>query len=336
MMMDKTNRRTRAILDILKSHTDPLSGSTIAHYLQDDGLDISERTVRHYLKQMDDDGLTHMMGKKGRILTGEGAAEADRVKTIDRVGFLSAKIDQLSYAMSFDREAAEGTVIVNTIIVKPDELSRHLKQVCMVFKCGYAMGNLAAILEPGERVGQVEIPPGHIGFTTVCSMTVNGILLKHRIPSHSRFGGILELVDSKARRFTDLITYDGTTIDPLEVFIRSGMTNYIGAITTGSGRIGASFREIPAQSRDVVIQLNRDLVELGLGGIYEIGRAGHSIYGIPVSEGRAGMVLIGGLNPASILEENGVRVRAYALSGLLGYNRLRHYSSLQRRLKPYL
>ena len=38
------------------------------------------------------------------------------------------------------------------------------------------------------------------------------------------------------------VNYDGTSIDPLEVFIRSGMTDNIGVVKTGNGRIGASFR----------------------------------------------------------------------------------------------
>ena len=69
------------------------------------------------------------------------------------------------------------------------------------------------------------------------------------IPTASRFGGLLELRNGQSTRFVEIIHYDGTSIDPLEVFIRSGMTNYTGAIRDGNGRIGASFRELPADSR---------------------------------------------------------------------------------------
>jgi repressor of nif and glnA expression len=51
-----------------------------------------------------------------------------------------------------------------------------------------------------------------------------------------------------------------------------------------------------------------------------------------VSSGRAGAIVIGGLNPMAIFEELGIRVQARALSGLLEYNRLFPYQELTQRL----
>ncbi len=124
-----------------------------------------------------------------------------------------------------------------------------------VFAAGYAMGELIVLLRPGEQVGQQAIPEGNVGIGTVCSITFNGVLVAHGIPTHSRFGGLLELRDHKPTRFVEFINYDGTTLDPLEVFIRSVMTDYVGATQTGNGLIGASFREVPADSRDHVLDL---------------------------------------------------------------------------------
>ena len=86
------------------------------------------------------------------------------------------------------------------------------------------------ILAPGEQIGSLTVPPDRIGFCSVCSITINGVLLKHGVPTTSRFGGLLELRDRTPVRFVEMIHYDGTSIDPLEVFIRSGMTDYHGAI----------------------------------------------------------------------------------------------------------
>ena len=85
-----------------------------------------------------------------------------------------------------------------------------------VFAAGYAMGKLIALLEPGEQVGQMAVPEGSVGIATVCSITVNGVLVAHGIPTNSRFGGLLELRDHKPTRFAEFINYDGTTLDPLE------------------------------------------------------------------------------------------------------------------------
>lgn len=331
--MEKRDQRILEILDILRSHPEPMSSTAISGYLQDEGFDISERTVRHYLLMMDKEGFTENHGKKGRVITAAGRTEVEGYKTIERVGFLSAKIDQMTYAMNFDLDRREGTLIVNTIIVKPADFKKCVHKICDVFKYGYAMGHLVALHAPGEASGNTRVPDGCIGISTVCSVTLNGVLLKHGVPMHSRFGGMLELVDGKPRGFSEIINYDGTTVDPLEVFIRSGMTNYLGAISSGTGRIGASFREIPGDSRPLALDLARKLDRIGLGGIYEIARAGRPLFGVPVSQGRAGMVLIGGLNPASIFAENHIPVLTYALSGLMEFNRLEHYEVLRRAAK---
>ena len=52
----------------------------------------------------------------------------------------------------------------------------------------------------------------------------------------------------------------------------------------------------------------------------EIGRSGQALFNIPVPEGCIGAIVVGGLNPVAILEENGIRVEAKALAGLLPFN----------------
>lgn len=198
------------------------------------------------------------------------------------------------------------------------------------------MGNRLALLGPGETVGNLTVPQDRLGFCTVCSITINGVLLKHGIPTTSRFGGLLELRNGRPTRFVEMIHYDGTSIDPLEVFIRSGMTNYTGAIADGNGLIGASFREMPEDSRDLVVHLGDRLSTIGLGAFMEVGFSGQSVLGLPVDHGRIGSVIVGGLNPIAILEEMGNRVYSRALSGLLEYNQLISYEELPEALKAYL
>jgi repressor of nif and glnA expression len=60
------------------------------------------------------------------------------------------------------------------------------------------------------------------------------------------------------------------------------------------------------------------------------------VLGLSASEGRIGSVMIGGLNPIAILEEQGYRVNSRAMAGLLDYNRLLHYDELPRAVKAFL
>lgn len=335
-MEDKKRSKELLILKTLNNSRTALSSSKIADELHSLGHEISERTVRLYLQQLLGQGLTVNNGKKGHVISEKGLKELECSKIIEKVGFLSAKIDQMTYRMNFDLNTTSGSVVINITLVDPEVFAQSIPYIARVFADGYAMGNLVTFLGPGERLEHITIPEGMIGVGTVCSITLNGVLLKHGVPTNSRFGGLLELVNKKPVRFVEIIMYDGTSIDPLEVFIRSGMTNYMGAIKTGSGRIGASFREFPAESRDTVERLGEKLKRIGLGGLVTIGRPGQSVLDIPVSEGRIGAIVIGGLNPVSILEETGIRAYSRALGGLIDFTRLFRYNEMGNRIRQFL
>jgi repressor of nif and glnA expression len=331
-MTDHKQMKKQAILHVLKRSGKSLKSALITEALAKRGYEMSERTVRLYLQELDGEGLTDNKGKRGRLITEKGLAELSSSQTLERVGFLSARIDQMTYKMSFDLARRTGSVVVNTTLVTRDQILPCLDDIYKVFEKGYAMGTLTALLKPGETVGDLVVPDGMLGFCSVCSITLNGVLLKHGVPTRSRFGGLMEMRDHRPVRFSEMITYDGTSIDPLEIFIRSAMTDYLGAVTTGNGTIGASFREIPADSYDLVADLADKLDSVGLGGFMAIGQPGQPLFDIPVSDGRAGAVVIGGLNPVAILEEMGIRVFSRALAGLLDFNKLFHYEELGSRL----
>ncbi len=327
------NRKEQAILRILKETDKPLSGRKIMMELLQTGYEISERTVRLYLHKMDEAGLTQNFGKRGRQISERGIEELEATGIIEKVGFLSAKINQMTYRMSFDLESGTGTVVVNVSLVKPEDLLVCAVEIERAFAEGFAMGELLSLLYPGEHIGKAVIPLGYVGFATVCSITLNGVLLQYGIPTNSRFGGLLELQSKEAVRFVEIINYDGTSLDPLEAFIRSGMTDYRGAIATGDGKIGASFREFPADSRGLVENLAEKLDGISMGGFMTLGWPGQSLLDIPVNEDSFGAVVVGGLNPAAILEENGFRIKLRALAGLLDCQRFFHYSEMIKRLK---
>lgn len=329
----KTEKNRNAILKVLQGTSESLSSGKLMRQLQLLGHDLSSRTVRLYLAGLDREGLTRNFGKRGRKITPRGLKELSAVKAYEKVGFMAAKIDQLTYNMTFDLEQRRGTIVVNLSLLPLDQLKTCAALIKQVFQAGFAMGQLVALFEPGSRVGEFTVPEDRVGIGTVCSITLNGVLLAHGIPTNARFGGLLEIQDRQPRRFVELIAYEGTTIVPLEIFIRTGMTDYIGATESGHGRIGAGFREIPGDSRNQVLELAKKLDEAGLGGIMMVGWPGQPLLDIPVSEGRAGAVVIGGLNPIAILEEHGLRIESRAMALLLDYQQLFPYQQLDQRIK---
>ncbi len=336
MFQAKKIRNRQKILELLYKTDGLLTSKRIAELLEADGYLISERTVRLYLQELAQEGFTRSFGHRGHSITERGLSELRVTQTYQRIGYLSARIDEMTYKMSFDLEQRTGTVVVNTSVVDPRDLAGCLDRVAQVFTKGYGMGTRLAILTPGERIGELEIPPHRIGFCTICSITLNSVLLKHGIPTTSRFGGLLEVCGGKPRRFVELIHYDGTSIDPLEVFIRARMTNYLGAISDGNGLIGASFREIPEDARDLALRLADAMARIGMGGLMVAGMPGQPVLDIPVTPGRIGLVVIAGLNPIAILEELGYPIQSRALSGLLDFTRTITVDELPQTLSQFL
>ena len=335
-MKEKIEKKRLAILKALQEAGKPLGSSRLRERLVAMGHELSERTVRFHLLEMDREGLTENLGRRGRRITERGRRELASARVFEKVGFLAAKIDRMTYLMTFNLESRTGTVVINLTFIPLVLLPRSTPLISRVFAAGYAMGSLIGLFGPGERVGEFTVPEDMAGVATVCSITLNGVLLHYGIPTYSRFGGLLELEQGKPSRFLEIITYEGTSIDPLEIFTRSGMTNYLGATSTGNGCIGAGFREIPAESRDQVIELAHELEKIGLGGFLTIGWPGMPLLEVPVSEGRAGVVVIGGLNPVAILEEAGIHLKSRALAGLIDYRKLFPYQEMEERIKHYL
>ena len=335
-MLDKIEKKRLAILRILKDSTAPLTGRMLTERLTAMGYDMSERTVRFHLLALDRGGLTECVGRHGRRITEKGLKEASRARVYEKVGFLTAKIDRMTYRMNFNLEKLEGTVVVNVSLVPRDRLLESCPLISRVFKAGLSMGTLLALFPPGDQVGDLHIPDTHVGVGTVCSMSLNGVLLSDGIPVTSRFGGILEMEDNHPQRFIHIIRYDGTSLDPLEIFIRSGMTDYLSATTTGNGLVGASFRELPAESRERAAWIVSEVERIGLGTVVDIGFEGQPLCEVPIGEGLVGMIVMGGLNPLAIVEESGIRIDSNALSGLVDFRDLFPYGELAERTTQYV
>jgi HTH-type transcriptional regulator, global nitrogen regulator NrpRI len=332
--MSHTVRQKKvAVLEVLAQMDSPVGGKEIAELLLSKGIDISDRTVRLYLQELEEEGLIVQSPRKGRALTVAGRKELDAAKAFSRVGILSSRINQLTYGMDFDVNLGRGKVIVNVTMINPQDLRDYMDKLLRVFELGYAMGRLIGLLGPGESLGTMVVPVGKIGLCTVCSLALNGVLLKHGIPVDSLFSGLLELKDYQAQRFTEVIFDNGTSIDPLALFIQSGMTDYLGAIRDGNGLIGAGFREVPAASYELVVQLAERLTAIGLGAFQYIGRPEQIVYNIPVHEGTCGIVVVGGLNPTAVFEESDIRLESRALGGHMDFNRLFPFTQLPDRLK---
>jgi HTH-type transcriptional regulator, global nitrogen regulator NrpRI len=317
-----TEKKVVSILKVLSESTEPLGSITIARELERYGIFLSERAVRYHMKITDERGYTQAMGRDGRMLTPKGMEELRIALVPDQVGFIQDKLEMLAFKTTFDPLTKKGLIPVNTSIILASQFKECLAIIREVFKVGYAVSDLVKVVREGEKIGSIVIPAGKIGLATVCSVIVNGTLLKAGIPIESRFGGVLEIQDSAPRRFVALISYAGTSLDPSEQYIRARMTSMGKVIKDKSGMILANFREIPAPARSLVVEKIALLKAAGINGVYVLGNTSEPVCQIAVGLNRVGMVLLGGLNPMSAAVEAGINVDNLAESGLVEYAEL--------------
>lgn len=327
-MKNISDKKIIAILKILRDQRDPLGGMRISKLLKRYGIDISHRTVRHYLAITDKWGLTEKIGRNGRVIVEKGREELQKSFVIEKVGFVESKIDELSYKMKFSMNTLKGNVVLNISTIDIDQIDEAKKIIFNVFKKGFGMGKFVVLDSDKTNFTNFSVSKDEIAIGTVCSITINGIFLHAGISMFSRFGGLLEIRSGKPARFTELINYNGSSLDPLEVFIKGKMTNIDGAVQAGNGIIGAGFREIPAVALPKAEKIKRKLDRIGLNGILVMGDPGQPLLDIPVPEGRVGMVVAGGLNPIAAVEEKGIETKNNAMGALVDFNKLTHYSGL--------
>ncbi len=317
-----TERKIVAILKVLGESSEPLGSIIIARELEHQGIFLSERAVRYHLRITDERGFTQPLGRDGRMITPLGFEEFKEALASEQLGFVREKLEMLAFQTTFDPQKRTGQLSINTSLIDREKFKDAISAMKEAFKAGICVSDLVATAAEGEKLGSVIVPSGKIGLATVCSVVVNGVLLKAGVPTEYRFGGVLEVRNSKPKRFVAIINYDATSLDPSEQFVRAKMTSVREAAQTGNGKILGVFRGIPGPAREIVDEKIALLKEAGIDGVYAVGNTSEPICQIPVGLNRFGMIQLGGLNPVAAAVEAGIEVDSIAESGLIDFEQL--------------
>jgi len=322
-------RKVILILKILNESQNPVGARVIARKMSEQNVQLSERTVRYHLKLMDERGLTKFIGRRdGRIITRLGQDEISNARVQDKIGLSISRIDVLSFKTTFNLKKMRGLTPVNISFFPQDQFKKAFLAMKPVFKKNLAVSSLVAVAPAGKSLGDIIVPEGKVGLATICSILINSVLLKQGIPIDSKFGGILQVKNSEPLRFVELIHYSGSSLDPSEIFIRGKMTSVGQVVEKGEGKILANFREIPALSRNLVEDITGQLAKAGIHGVLSIGSAGNQVGQTDVDLNKAGMILIGGLNPIAKAHEEGFDVDNKAMSTVMEYEDMQSIDEL--------
>jgi len=322
-------RKVVTILKVLNDSQTPLGSRLIARRLMDLGVELGERAVRYHLKLMDERGLTQLVGRRdGRVLTERGIEEVGCALVKDKVGFAISRIELLAFRTDFNLDKRTGSVPMNISFFPKEKFSKALQAMKPAFASRLCVSDLVAVAQEGDLLGELVIPRDKVGLATVCSVVINGTLLKLGVPIDSKFSGILQIRNFKPLRFIELIQYSGCTLDPSEIFIRAKMTSVLEVAREGEGKILATYREIPAICKPIVEKTVAELKEAGLGGLLIMGGTSEAVCEIPVELNRIGIILVNGLNPVAAAVEAGVEVENHGMSTLMEYKNLVNFQEL--------
>lgn len=322
-MDPQTQRKLLEILRILSESKEVMGARRIASELNRRGYRIGERAVRYHLRILDERGFTKKHGYIGRTITENGLREIGDALVGDRIGLVITKIEDLVYRTTFDPKTKKGKVIVNTAFVDKDEFEPTIRIMNGVLQKGYGVSSYVKILEEEERLNDIIIPKGKIGIATVCSMTIDGILLKSGIPVETKYGGLIEIKGAKPVRFKELIAYAGTSIEPIQIFMSKRFTSITSAVAAGSGMVLGNVREIPAVALSRAKEVLNAIEHSGINGLIAIGKASEAVLNAPIETGRVGIAVYSGVNAMAALEEQGIITNTRAISTLLPFEEMK-------------
>ncbi len=314
------------ILRLLAEADEPLGSTRLAELLRKRfGLEYTTRTIRYRLRHLEEQGLIERVRRGGRYvgarLTPKGERMLKLATSHERSRMYLSILEEMAYRCTFDPERGQGTVVCNVTVLHRDHLDDLIDAVVETYRAGLAPSPLIAI-EEEPPTPDIPVRRNELVVLTVCTVTIDGVLLNHGIPTHPVCGGLLYYEDREPIGFQEYIRYEGTTIDPLHAFVTQRMTSVEDILDEGAGLLPANVRYVPWAAADEVDRIETQLKRADVHGIIDTPRIEGEILGLPLPPRSLGIAACGGLVPIALLEERGITTRTYPTRVLRDYRDL--------------
>lgn len=310
--LSESARKEVEILRVLSEYDAPIGSTVLRRELRKKGVFLSERTVRYHLQLLEAKGFVMGHDRSGRTITHQGLEELGRALAFQRAGFVITRFLSMAYSVTYDLEADSGMVVANVSMIDSALRDKALEIVEALHEMNLLSAPYIKMLDEGEEYRGISVPEEKIALFTVCNLSIDGILIHSGIPLLFNCGGLVQMINRKPIRFVEIISYERTTIAPMEVFVYKNMTSIMRVLHTGSGMLPATLREIPASARERTEKILTRLRKRGWGGVLVFGEPNEDILGIPVGMDRFGLCVVGGLTPGAALVEERAKVETFA------------------------
>ncbi|MDD1691383.1 MAG: DUF128 domain-containing protein [Methanoregula sp.] len=236
--------------------------------------------------------------------------------------FVNHNIEDFAIQVTFDPTAGEGNVVYNLSLIRNEDLDFAVSVLKDANKTGVSVSGLVKFLASGEKIADFVIPKGCTGICTMCSITFDGLLIRRGVPVNPIGGGVVEIENRTPIRFTDMILYEHTTIDPLQVLMSHKTTSVTNVMRMGSGRLLANIREFHMEAEPLVGEVLDELSSSSYSGILDVGMPNIPLLGVPVNPEFIGIAAVGGTNAMAAIREGGRWVQTNSLKGLMDISEL--------------
>ncbi|MDI6866425.1 DUF128 domain-containing protein [Methanoculleus sp.] len=236
--------------------------------------------------------------------------------------FTNHRIEEYALRVTYRPEENAGTVIYNISVIESRDLEFAISIMKEAHRQGLTLSDRLLIAGPGEQVDGYTVAEDRNAICTICSITLDALLIRRGIPLNPIGGGIVEIEGRAPRRFTAMILYRDTTLDPLEVLISQELTSILDVMRHGTGNILANIRECHMEAEQVLETTLDELSGFGFSGILELGAPNLPLLGVPVSPQYLGVAFVGGTNTMAALREAGRPVVTRALKGLIDIQKM--------------
>lgn len=223
-----------------------------------------------------------------------------------RTPFIFTKSLNRMNQVDYDVETNTGNIVANISYLNKEDLEDALKILKKSQK------KLPKFINPYFKVIEHPNNNSKIGLATVCSSTIDGILIKNGIMSTPQYGGLLEL--GKPPLFVEMISYNGSSIDPHKIFIFKDLVRINNR--KGPKKVLASIKEVPYIARTDSDEILNKISENGFS-ILKIGKPRELVYNAKVDNYNFGIVAGSGLNSIAAIKEKGINIEAKAVETLL-------------------
>ena len=228
-----------------------------------------------------------------------------------KIPFILSKSWNLIHQTNFDIEKEKGDIVANISYIEKENLDDAIN----IMKESYESDEKH--VNPHYQIIAHPDDDEKIGIATICSLSIDGVLVNNGIKSTPKYGGLLELTEPAL--FIDLISYNGSSIDPHKIFIAKDMTSI--TKTNEPKRLLASIKEIPYVARDHSVDLLDKMSKLGFS-IYKIGKPRELIYNAKVDNYNFGIVTGSGLNSIAAIKEKGIDIEVKADTKLIPFENM--------------